>query len=638
MRLRKKKDRAKLVETLDERLFEYIQPRGGITFREPNVITAGDGYVRILHVYQLPKNLEDFWLDNIFSVPDAISTMDISTRNNAEVKKNINRSLKEEMSRIYSAKDYMELYDAQQRKNELENMLHELSAMGEILKMVDFRIFVKGRNLIDLDDRCETILKNLESDSYMATTLLNEGKREWMSLFEPYAIQHSRPCAMDALTLLTEQIAIGYPFDYSELIDDYGTLIGFTPVDGVVVFSEFTKTKSRKHYNSLVCGDMGSGKSTYLKKRFKANAAEGNYIRTFDVTGEFEGLTKEFGGKIIRCSGEEGMLNPLEILRAGDDDSASYTRHIAKVSTFFRCILPSIDDNTILLLENCLREFYESWELVPKEGREITGLPARKYPAFSDLLSYLDKEIDTLRIASPAGDVDLDLIRKQARGLAEIREAVRNIVQNYGVMFDGHTSVDNIIDEKIVTFDISGIKDLGNIFVAQMFNMVSLCWDNAVANGQIMKRLWEEGDIDIEDVTKFLILIDESHRWVNTSMPMILDLLIKYLREARKYFAGITFASQSVRDFMPQGDNSPHVDLIRTLFELTQYKFMFRQDSSTLPLLNKVFGNALTFAQIEQIPYLDTGETILSIAGDRSIRFSVWLSKEYEERLFAGGR
>ena len=129
--------------------------------------------------------------------------------------------------------------------------------------------------------------------------------------------------------------------------------------------------------------------------------------------------------------------------------------------------------------------------------------------------------------------MDLDLIRKQARGLAEIREAVRNIVQNYGVMFDGHTSVDNIIDEKIVTFDISGIKDLGNIFVAQMFNMVSLCWDNAVANGQIMKRLWEEGDIDIEDVTKFLILIDESHRWVNTSMPMILDLLIKYLREAR---------------------------------------------------------------------------------------------------------
>jgi hypothetical protein len=236
------------------------------------------------------------------------------------------------------------------------------------------------------------------------------------------------------------------------------------------------------------------------------------------------------------------------------------------------------------------------------------------------------------------GGVDLDVDSKKANRLAEIREAVLNIVRNYGVMFDGHTSVDNIIDEKIVTFDISSIKDLGNIFVAQMFNMVSLCWDNAVANGQTMKRMWEAGDIDIEGVTDFLILIDESHRWVNTSMPMILDLLIKYLREARKYFAGITFASQSVRDYMSQGENSPHVDLIRTLFELTQYKFMFRQDSSTLPFLNQIFNNALTFDQIEQIPYLDTGETILSIAGDRSIRFTVWLSKEYEEKLFAGGR
>ena len=68
----------------------------------------------------------------------------------------------------------------------------------------------------------------------------------------------------------------------------------------------------------------------------------------------------------------------------------------------------------------------------------------------------------------------------------------------------------------------------------------------------------------------FLILIDESHRWVNTRMPDILDLLIKYLREARKYFAGITFASQSVRDFAPEGTESPNVNLIKTLFELTR--------------------------------------------------------------------
>lgn len=65
---------------------------------------------------------------------------------------------------------------------------------------------------------------------------------------------------------------------------------------------------------------------------------------------------------------------------------------------------------------------------------------------------------------------------------------------------------------------------------------------------------------------------------------------------------------------------------------------MFRQDSSTLPLLNSIFSNALSFSQIDQIPYLDVGDTILSISGDRSIKFNVWLSKDYEEKLFAGGR
>ena len=635
-----KKDKRKetAAPVLDGKLIEYVQPRGGITFKDSNYITTGDGYVRVLHVYQLPKNLDDFWLDSIFNIPDTIATIDISTRDTNEVKKNINRSLKEEFSREHSAKDYMELYDARQRQDELKSMLDELSSMGEIVKMLDFRIFVKGRNLIELEDRTDQIMKTLEGDQYMATTLLNEGKREWESLFESYNTQHSKPFYMAAHPLLTELLAIGYPFDYSELLDENGAFLGFTPVEGIVVFNQFERSSSRKHYNGLTCGDMGSGKSTLLKKLFKQNAAIGNYIRTFDVTGEFEGLTREFGGKIIKCSGEEGILNPLEILQAGDTDSESYANHLSKVTTFFKCIVPSADDDILVNLRNCLGELYHEMNLDPAPGRKITGLNASKYPTFSDLLFFLDKKIEELKHRKPESDVDLELLKVQAGRLLNLRDQVKDIVKNYGNLFDGHTSVDNIVDEKIVTFDISTIKNLGNIFVAQMFNMVSLCWDNAIKNGETMKDMWEKGEIKTEDVTGFLILVDESHRWVNTSMPMILDLLIKYLREARKYFAGIMFASQSVRDFMPEGTADPNADKIKALFELTQYKFMFRQDSSTLPLLNNIFNNALTFSQIEQIPYLDTGETILSISGDRSIRFSVWLSEEYEEGLFSGGR
>jgi len=88
---------------------------------------------------------------------------------------------------------------------------------------------------------------------------------------------------------------------------------------------------------------------------------------------------------------------------------------------------------------------------------------------------------------------------------------------------------------------------------------------------------------------------------------------------------------------MPEGIQNQNVDLIKTLFELTQYKFMFNQDASATKIIGEVFNNALTQTQIDIIPTLEKGDTILSIAGDRSIKFKVWLSKEYEETLFAGG-
>lgn len=637
---RKKKKKEDKFEALNPAFFEYIQPMGGLTFKEPNYIVTGDGYIRVLHLCTLPKILNDFWLDKIFDIDGSVVTMDVHTKDTAEVKKNINKSLKEEFSRLKTATNYTDIYEADMRKNELQALFDEVSAFGEVIKMIDVRIFVTGRNLIELDERCENIMKNLEGDSYKLATFLNEGKREWQSMFEPYTAQHSKPFCAKSHPLMSEQIAYGDPFRYSELLDPLGSLLGFTRIGGAVLFDEFTKTQSRQHYNSLICGDMGSGKSTLLKKRFKAHAAAGNFLRVFDVTGEFTQLTREFGGKIISCSGSSGILNPLEILRSGDDDYTSYTRHIAKVSVFFRCIVPNLTDGDVITLQNQLKNFYQSLGLVPEpeNGKSITGLAASKYPVLSDFRDYLKDGLNELKSKTPESDVELSLIQNEALKMAHLEQIVTNMVETYGYMFNGITSIDNITDERIVTFDISSIKDLGDVFTAQLFNMISLCWDNAVNNGSIMKDLWDKGEIEEKDIIDFLVLIDESHRWVNTKKPMILELLITYFREARKYFAGITLASQSVRDYMPEGLNNPNVDLLKTLFELTQYKFMFKQDSSTTTLLNNIFDNALTYSQIEQIPYLNTGECILSIKGDRSLKFRVWLSDQYERSLFAGGR
>ena len=114
------------------------------------------------------------------------------------------------------------------------------------------------------------------------------------------------------------------------------------------------------------------------------------------MSGEFSALTREFGGRIIRCDGIEGMLNPFEILRAGDDEFTSFAKHIAKIAAMYRCLQPSLPDTVITDLENLLKEFYAERGLTPDDGGTITGLSASRYPTFSDFGDFLTGRIEKL--------------------------------------------------------------------------------------------------------------------------------------------------------------------------------------------------------------------------------------------------
>ena len=45
-------------QAVDARLFQQIQPHGGITFADPSYTRMGDGYCRCLHIYGLPNTLD----------------------------------------------------------------------------------------------------------------------------------------------------------------------------------------------------------------------------------------------------------------------------------------------------------------------------------------------------------------------------------------------------------------------------------------------------------------------------------------------------------------------------------------------------------------------------------------------------
>ncbi|CDB12603.1 putative uncharacterized protein [Eubacterium sp. CAG:192] len=625
----------------DMYLMEKIQPSGGITFKDVKYVTTGSGYEGCIHVYKFPDEIDTFWLAKVCNINGTVAIVDISTDDMSEVKKNLNKSMKEQAGRRNDAKDFAEMYDADKKLQEMKRMFDEITSYNEIVKLIHVRIFVADRSFDSLEKRIKNIMDKLETDSGFLTTIyLNEAKNEWMSMYRPYRRQKQELFFPYGQSMTATGLAHGNPFHFSMLSDPTGTFLGKTPCGGNVLFDMFTKTTTRLYYNFLINGEMGSGKSTLLKKQLKDNAIKGNYVRTFDISGEFTLLTKTLGGKVIKLDGSNGILNPLEILRAGDDESISFTRHISKVSTFYKFFAGgNVESEEIVEFEEMLRELYKKYGFDNDGGikdKKFTGLPAKSYPIFSDFLEYATESIRDIQ-SKKYNKLEEKVVVKTLMLRDRIVKMIRNIVKTYGQLFDGHTTIDNIADEQIVTFDLSMLKELkAEAFDASIINMISLCWDNCVTNGKLMLKRLNEGTIKMWDVVKTLILIDESHRWLNAKKVQALELISIYLREARKYFGGIGLASQRVADYAPEGSGTEGIEKLKNIFELTQYKFMFRQNASAQKLLYSIFDGELTSTLISKIPKLEQGQCILAIAGDSNIEFKVHLTKE-EDRIFQGG-
>lgn len=635
----KRKDKSKKSER-DMNLLAEIKPAGGITFKDVKYITTGSGYEGCIHIYKFPENIDTYWMAKVCNINGTVALVDISTDNMSEVKKNLNKSMKEQAGRRSGARDFAELYDADKRLDEMKRMYDEINSYNEVIKLVHIRIFLADRSFESLEKKIKNIMDKLETDSGFLTTIyLNESKSEYKSMTMSYKKQKEEMFFPKGQSLTATGVAHGDPFHFSSLDDETGEFLGTTPCGGNVLLDIFQKTSTRLYYNFLAIGEMGSGKSTLLKKQFKSNAIKGNYVRTFDISGEFTILTKTLGGKVIKLDGSEGILNPLEILKAGDDENISFTRHISKVSTFYKFLVGgSVDAEEIAEFEDVLKQLYSSFGLWSDDRRNIqcTGLPAASYPTFTDYLNFLTESMEVMQ-NEKYSHLEEQVVAKTLLLRDKIRKVIKNIVDTYGSLFDGHTSIDNILDEQIVTFDISTLKELKDeVFDAMIINIISLCWDNCVTNGKLMLNMLREGKIKLWDVTRFLILIDESHRWLNAKKTHALDLVSVYLREARKYFGGIGLASQRAADYVPEGSDSDAVNKLKNIFELTQYKFVFRQSSNAKKLLYQIFDGELTGTQIEKIPKLEIGQCILLISGDKNIEFKVHLTKD-EDMLFSGG-
>jgi len=624
----------KLMKKYDKEFLAAIQPQGGVSFHE-KYIKKGDGYETVVHLYGYPTVTSDFWLAHIVNMKDVIVTIDVSTEKRSVAISKLNDEIREQNNRMYSDSDQVSRHEASNAMAELQMLYDQLSRMGEVLKLIHVRLYIHGKTAMELEQKVKEVLEELEGSNFQGTIFLNEMEYEWRSLFLPYKEQLKMFNKREGKGLSAFALAGSYPFNFSSLSDPYGTYLGQTFTGGNVLFDIFHKDSTRAYYNGVLVGTMGAGKSTLLKKLLLDNYARGNLIRGFDVTGEFETLIREINGHMVSLDGSQGIINPLQVLKTSENEHESFMIHMSKLSMFYHFLSPNATDEDIKEFEKVLRGLYVEKGLYDKiKTTGITTLNEKEYPTFSDFLNYVRKE---LYVDFENRKIRPQLSRGRIERLEKIELTLENLVDNYGYLFDGHTTIENVMDQQVVFYSIRNLTSLKKeIFNAQMFNALTLIWDNMLRNGKPQYDAIYEGKLKFEDAVRLLLIIDEAHRIINSNNLLAVKYLIDFAREARKYLGGLLFASQSIRDVVPEATSTEVMEAIKTLFELTIYKFIMKQDTNALGLLSNVFNGQLSESELKSIPQLETGDCILAINGVGNISFHVEASEE-ELALFRGG-
>ena len=616
-------------------LFSKIQPQGNLRLDDERYIKTGDGYSSCIMIYEYPSEAYDFWLTRLMNMDGVYTVLDVATEENEDAQDAIISSLTELDVRYSQSSDVGNSIEAEQNYRLLKDMLTSIKTQGEVIKLIQCRLYVSGRTKSEVDKRVAAVIKDLEGDDFRAAVFLYETEFGYKALFQPYHEQVKERNKRVGNPLPALSLAGGYSFNFERLDDPYGIPIGTTSTRGNVIFDQFRKTKVRLSYDAILVGKKGSGKSTTLKVLFSNNAIIGNFIRVIDVTDDFSDLAKENDGKIVTLNGSDGIINYLEVFRTDENEAISFANHLSKLNTFYKFMAPTADEDDRNEFEEYVRRLYEVkglWISNTTEPQKITGLPPQVYPTFDDLLALIRSDLyedaDTRRI-------NPNMSPSKWRRLESIELTISNLVHSYGKMFNGHTSLPNLTDEQIIVYNMQSVSNLKpEIFNALLFNVMSMMLDDMIRIGAPSKKMYESGT-PIYQIPKLLLLIDEAHKFINTRNPLALDYMINIMREGRKYFTGLTFASQSIRDFAPQNNDSEAVEKLKLLFELTQYKFIMQQEANCIPVMRTVFEDQLTESQLKQIPKFGQGECFL-LTGEDILHTNIHIT-EQEEKLFKGG-
>lgn len=508
-------------------------------------IRIGQNLARTFFVVGYPRYISSNWLSPLI---DFDHELDISffiyPASSPDVLSDLRRKIAEMEATISSQAEHGQAVDPTVTAG-LEDALglqEELAKGVERFFLFSMYITIYSENEADLESAAKRLLTTLSSLLLLAkpTTLQTEE-----------GFKTTLPLGQDKLFMTrnmdTSSLASMFPFSSAMLTQDKGIMYGINQQNSsLIVFDRF----SLENANEVVFGKSGSGKSYYIKLEVLRQFAFGTEVIILDPEGEYENITTTLKGEYLNFTPSSPIkVNPFDLSGIYEEGENELGLKILSLHALLKIVMGDLDATHDAILDRAIVQTYQQ--------KGITQDPATQKnepPIMEDLYKVL-----------------LGMEDQVAKELALRLE--KFIKGSLSGIFNQQSNLN--LNNPLTAFSLKALED--QLRPIAMHIILDFVWT------RIRKTL-----------KKRILILDEA--WYLMQHEDSASFVYGIAKRARKYYLGLTTATQDVEDFLS-------TQYGKAVLSNSSMQILLKQGTAEIDIVSKVF-------------YLSDGEKQLLLTSD----------------------
>ncbi len=508
-------------------------------------IRVGDRYYSTLFIAGYPRFVSPNWLEPIV---DYDHTMDISMfiypTSSSDVLGDLKRKIAEMEATISSDTKAGHPVDPK-----VEAALQDALALQEELAKGVERFFQFSFYITLSSDSVTELHEAIKQLQTELASLLLIGKVATLQMEEGF--KSTIPIAQDKLFITrnmdTTSLASTFPFTSAVMTQNKGVLYGMNQQNGsLIIFDRF----SLENANEIVFGKSGAGKSFLIKLEIMRQFMMGTEVIVIDPEGEYPTLTKTLGGEVVEFSSNSLVkINPFDLSQIYEEGENELGLKILSLHALLRLIMGQLDAEQDAILDSALVETYREKGITPDPETQ-----KNKPPLMEDLYKTL------MGMENPVAKNLGYRLEKFIKGSAS------------GI-FNQHSNFD--LKNPLTIFSIRNLEE--ELRPIAMHIILDFVWTK-------VKR----------SLKRRLLILDEA--WYMMKYQDSASFVYSLAKRARKYYLGLTTATQDVEDFLKN-------EYGKAVLTNSSVQILLKQGTAEVDMVGETF-------------YLSEGERELLLAAD----------------------